>query len=101
MRRIHVEDGLSLRFPVRDEAFNEGVEIGILAALMSSGQRDFSHWVSNANVEQARAMADKMGYRLTEGEVDETVTQVILRTGRVRPALTLVHSRSDAGQNVA
>ena len=101
MRRIQVEDGLSLRFPGRSEDFNEGVEIGVLAVLMSSGQRGFTHWVSSANVEQAREIAGKMGYRLTEGEVDGTVTQVILRTGRVRPTLTLVHSRPDAGQNVA
>ena len=101
MRRIHVEDGLSLRFPGRDEEFNEGVEIGVLAALMSSGQRGFTHWVSSANVEQARSIARQMGYRLTEGMADGTLTQVILRTGRVRPTLTLVHSRSDAGQIVA
>ena len=68
---------------------------------MSSGQRGFSHWVSTANVEQARSVAEKMGYRLMEGEVNGTLTQVILRTGRVGPILTLVHSRSDAGQNVA
>ncbi len=101
MRRIHVEDGLSLRFPGRSEDFNEGVEIGVLAVLMSSGQRGFSHWVSSANVEQAREVAGKMGYRLTEGDRDGSLTQVILRTGRMRPMLTLVHSRPDAGQSVA
>ena len=101
MRRIHVEDGLSLRFPGRDDEFNDGVEIGILAALMSSGQRGFTRWVSSANVEQARAIAEKMGYRLTTGEVDGVWTEVIFRTGRARPKLTLVHSRSEAGQNVA
>ncbi len=101
MRRIHVEDGLSLRFPGRDEDFNEGVEIGILAMLMSSGQRGFTHWVSSANVEQAREIAGKMGYRLTEGHRDGGLTEVILRTGRARPTLTLVHSRAEAGQSVA
>src|SRR3712207_4563291 len=68
VRRIHVENGLSLRFPHRDEEFDEGVEIGILAVLMSSGARGFTHWVSTANVEQVRALAEGMGYRLTEGE---------------------------------
>jgi hypothetical protein len=101
VRRIHVENGLSLRFPGRDEDFNEGVEIGILATLMSSGQRGFTHWVSSANVEQAREMASQMGYRLTAGAIDGDLTEVILRTGRARPTLTLVHSRRDAGQNVA
>jgi hypothetical protein len=101
MRRIHVEDGLSLRFPNRGEDFNEGVEIGVLAVLMSAGQRGFTHWVSPANVEQAREIAGKMGYRLTEGTSDGGLTEVILRTGRARPTLTLVHSRPQSGQHVA
>ena len=101
MRRIQVEDGLSLRFPGRDEEFNEGVEIGILAVLMSTGQRGFTRWLSSANVEQARAIADKMGYRLTTGEVDGGLVEAIFRTGRARPKLTLVHSRDEAGQHVA
>lgn len=98
MRRIHVEEGLSLRFPGRDEDFNEGVEIGILAAFMSSGQRGFTHWISQRNVEQARAIAEKMGYRLTQGETDGELTEVIFRTGRMRPTLVLVHSKPTAGQ---
>ncbi len=101
MRRIHVEHGLSLRFTGRDEEFNEGVEIGILVGLMSSGQRGFTHWISPANVEQARALAEKMSYRLTEGDTGGELTEVILRTGQARPTLTLVHSSSDAGKNVA
>ena len=28
MRWVQVEDGLSLRFPARDAAFHEGVELG-------------------------------------------------------------------------
>ena len=101
MRRIHVEDGLSVRFPGRSEEFNEGVEIGMLAVLMSSGQRGFTRWLSPANLEQARAIADRMGYRLTAGEADGDLTEAIFRTGRARPKLTLVHSRPAAGQNVA
>ena len=101
VRRIHVEEGLSLRFPGRDEEFNEGVEIGILAILMSSEPRGFTHWISSANVAQARAIADKMGYRLTEGASDGELTEVILRSGRSRPALRLVHSAAQSEQGVA
>jgi hypothetical protein len=101
VRRIHVEDGLSLRFPHRDQEFNEGVEIGILAVFMSSGQRGFTHWVSTANVEQARSLAAGMGYRLTQGDTDGMLTELIFRTGRARPQLTLVHSRPETGQHVA
>jgi hypothetical protein len=101
VRRIHVENGLSLRFPNRDKEFDEGVEIGVLAVLMSSGARSFTHWVSTANVAQVRALAEGMGYRVTEGEADGALTQVIFRTGGSRPKLTLVHSRVEAGQHVA
>jgi hypothetical protein len=101
VRRIHVEDGLVLRFPGRSEDFAEGVEIGILALLLSSGARGFTHRISTRTVEQARDLAVRMGYRLTEGPSDGLMTEIILRTGRARPALTLVHSSTEPGQNVA
>jgi hypothetical protein len=101
VRRIQVEDGLALRFPGRGEEFNEGVEIGILAAMMSSGQRGFTQWMSTDNIEQARAIAEKLGYHLTTGEVDGILTEVTFRTGRARPTLTLVHSRVEADQKIA
>jgi hypothetical protein len=101
VRRIHVEDGLSLRFPGRQEDFNEGVEIGLLIALMTSGQDSFSRWLSTGNIDQARAIAEMMRYRMVEGAVDGTWTELTFRTGRARPKLRLVHSRAEAGQDVA
>ena len=99
MRHIHVEDGLSLRFPGRDEEFNEGVEIGIVAARMSTGQSCFTTRVSLANIEQACSLAEKMGYRLILGPTQDTSAQVTFRTSPARPRLTLVHSRQHSGQN--
>ena len=43
MRWVQVEDGLSLRFPARDAAFHEGVELGILAALLNAGHGRLTH----------------------------------------------------------
>ena len=97
MRRIHVEEGLRLRFPNRDEGFNEGVEIGILAVLLSYGQRGFTHYMSRGAVEQAREMAQKMGYRLTEGVEAGELVEVILRGSRERPKLTLIESCVETG----
>ena len=65
MRWVQVEDGLSLRFPARDAAFHEGVELGILAALLNAGHGRVTHILSAANLNQARALATKMGYRLS------------------------------------
>ena len=92
MRHIHLADGMRLRFPGRTEEFDLGVEIGVLAILMDSGLREIERVISTANLEQARALAEKMGYRLTEGMRDDDEVSVVLRFGQARPALKLVHS---------
>lgn len=92
MRHIHLTDGLRLRFPGRGEDFDQGVEIGAVAALMEMEVADVSRWIAAANLEQARALAQKMGYRLVEGQTEDGWTHVTLRRGRARPQLRLVHS---------
>ena len=97
MRWIQVEDGLSLRFPARDAAFHEGVEMGILAALLNAGHGRVTHILSAANLDQARVLAAKMGYRLTLGAGKGETIEVDFWTGAARPRLTLVHARSEEG----
>jgi hypothetical protein len=92
MRHIHIADGLRLRFPGQNEIFDLGVEIGVLAALMDQGPREFSRWISSENVEQARALAESLGYRLVPGSTDDAWTEVTLRSGRARPQLRVVQS---------
>lgn len=98
MRRIDVSDGLRVRFPSRGEEFDQGVEIGVIAALMSMELADFSRWISTSSVGQARTLADKLGYRVIEGSTEEGWAQVTFRFGRTgrgaRPSLKLVHSAS-------
>jgi riboflavin synthase alpha subunit len=101
MREIHVEDGLCLRFPGRDEDFNEGVEIGIVAVLMGAGESGFTRCLATANLEQARSVAEKMGYHLVTGRCDGLSTLVTFRAGPPRPKLALVHSRDDGEIAVA
>jgi hypothetical protein len=92
MRHIHLADGLRLRFPGRDENFDQGVEIGILAVLMDSGTREFSRRISGANLEQARALAKQFGYHVVEGSEAEEWVELLFRFGPARPQLKLVHS---------
>jgi hypothetical protein len=92
MRHIHLTDGLRLRFPGRGEEFDQGVEIGVLAVLMDMATPNVSRWIATANLEQARALAQKMDYRIAEGASEEGWTHVTLRRGPVRPQLRLVHS---------
>jgi len=92
MRQIHLTDGTRVRFPGRTEEFDQGVEIGILAVLMDFGTPEITRTISASNLEQARALADKLGYRLLEGVGADGLTTVILRRAQVRPVLKLVHS---------
>ncbi len=92
MRSIEVADGVTVRFPSRSEEFDQGVEIGALAAALAQGPSE--HWqrLSPGNSEQARALADAMGYRMLEPKPGATDLEMIfVRSGR-RPALRLVHS---------
>ena len=92
MRHIHVEDGLRLRFTGRSEEFDDGVEIGLLAAKLALGPPEFTQLIANRTLEQAQSLALKMGYRFHIVWADEDWTEVIFLTGCRRPKLTLVHS---------
>jgi hypothetical protein len=92
MRHIHLADGLRLRFPGRSEDFDQGVEIGMLAVAMDSGEREFSRWVSARNIDQVRALAKQFGYTVVEGHGDQDWIELQFRFGKARPQLKLVHS---------
>jgi hypothetical protein len=98
MRHIHLGEGLRLRFPGRGEEFNLGVEIGMIAALMEAPLREFTRRIASANLEQARALADGLGFRLLHGPAEGEWVDVTFRYGKARPSLRLVHSRGDEAQ---
>ena len=93
MRHIHLAEGLRLRFPERSEEFDQGVEVGVAAALMESELREFARWISAPNLEQVREVAERLGYRLIEGASDGEWTHATFRFGQARPQFRLVHSR--------
>ncbi len=90
MRKIHVEHGLQVGFPHRSAEFAEGVEIGILAALMATGSPRFHHRISPTTVEQARDLAGPLGYRLMVSDEADGLVQVALSRTSLRPRLSLV-----------
>jgi hypothetical protein len=93
MRRIQIEEGLWIRFPKRDAAFAEGVEIGALAACMAMALPEFRRTISADAFEQARALAGKLGYRAVPGNDGPFQTMdVTFTTRRERPKLRLVCS---------
>ena len=66
MHHIHLAEGMRLRFPARNADFDQGVEIGIVAALMSQDLTEFTRKISNDNLGQVRALVEQFGYRLVD-----------------------------------
>ena len=95
MRPIHVEDGLTIRFPHRCAEFVEGVEIGLLAASLSTGAPRILSWLSPQVLEQAISLAAEMGYHNAEQTPDGEWTCLEFRFGWARPTLKLVHSEPE------
>jgi hypothetical protein len=92
MHHIHLAEGLRLRFPARSADFDQGVEVGMLAALMSQDVTEFSRRISMANLGQVRAVAEQFGYRLLEGEAVEDSVLLTFYSRSARPRLRVVHS---------
>jgi hypothetical protein len=92
MHHIHLAEGLKLRFPARSADFDQGVEVGMLAALMSQDVAEFNRRISNPNLGQVRALADQFGYRLVEGEAEGESVSLTFYNRTARPRLRVVHS---------
>jgi len=86
MRKVIIEDGLTVRFPTRDESFADGVELGMLATLMSFNLASFSRTIATTNVDQARSLAQKLGYPsvIAEAEHGGSTKLTISRTRKVQ-----------------
>ena len=63
MHHIHLAEGMRLRFPARSADFDQGVEIGIVAALMSQDLTEFTRKVSRGQATAAGADAGLEGVR--------------------------------------
>ncbi len=97
MWKISIQDDLRISFPARDDSFSEGVEIGMLATLMSTGQREFTRTVSTRGVEQAQRLGEKLGYHIAAMEVTEDAfVRLTFRDRTQRPRLKLIAGRSDS-----
>jgi hypothetical protein len=92
MHHIHLAEGMRLRFPERSADFDQGVEVGIVAALLSQDPPEFSRRISNSNLGQVRALVEQFGYRLVEGAADEEFVELTFYNRTARPRLRVVHS---------
>jgi hypothetical protein len=90
MALIEVEDGLRVRFPGRDPAFLEGVEIGLLLSDLAAGVPVIERRMRTASLPQARELAEAFGYRLAAAPDNGGWTEIHCGDGRARPRLTLV-----------
>jgi len=97
MQIVHLSDSKKLRFPARCEDFVQGVEIGIVAALMDVPLIIFIKKISAANLDQVEALAEKMGYEIEAGHQEEdwvelTFRHIASQPRRAQRRLKLVHS---------
>ncbi|KQT85377.1 hypothetical protein [Aurantimonas sp. Leaf443] len=90
MRHIEIAEGLRIRFPARGPDFDDGIEVGMLAALMALGGPVVERGVSPAAAEQAAILAGKLGYHVADERRDGALTYITLRKGRARPRLSIV-----------
>ena len=90
MRHIELEEHLRVRFPTRSEEFNEGVEVGVVAAMMAAGMPGFCRWLSRNAASQVEELARRLGYRITEQQRKGDRAEIAFQATFVRPALRVV-----------
>ena len=89
-RKIFLDDACTLHFTGRGAEFSDGVEVGILAAQMDRGIINLQRWIAVDNLEQIRALAVKLGYRLLPGEIAGDTIHITLLHQSARPRLRLM-----------
>jgi hypothetical protein len=91
MRTIYLDDEVRIRFPNQGAEFDEGVEVGMIAAMMVAGEPKISRWVSQGAIVQLRELAPKLRYRLTvDPHQTGELAKVLLTSAKMRPQLRLV-----------
>ena len=90
MRTIHLDPDLRVRFPRRSRDFDEGVEIGVAAALMARGEPTISRWLAADSIEQFRSLAGKFNYRVTIDANDGELQHAVASRVALKPRLRLV-----------
>ena len=89
MRHIEIAEMVRVRFPDRSGEFDEGVEIGVLAALMALGHKEITRTISRRALEQVRPLAQNLRYRVLASGEGEMVA-VTLHSPATKPSLRLV-----------
>ena len=85
-----------MRFPTRGDEFDDGVEIGLAIARMASGETSIPASVGEASVEQLRALARRLNYRVEAEDSDGRLVTLMLAPVSKRPRLRLVGAGQDA-----
>lgn len=90
MRHIELEDALKIRFASEPEAFDRGVEVGMVAALMAAGVSSFERTVAAEVEEPVRRLAEKLGYRVVPRALASGKARLHLTIATRRPVLRVV-----------
>jgi hypothetical protein len=87
---MEIEPELRVRFPARGPDFDDGFEVGLVAAQMGMGGRLIERVVGASALPQLTALARAMSYRLVVRPVDADHVAVTAEPTHARPALRLV-----------
>lgn len=68
---LEVAEQVKMYFPFREDDFLEGFEVGAIAALLSHGINEMNRVIMVGSVDQARAVAEGLGYQMVVGEEHE------------------------------
>ena len=90
MRLVEVEDGLRVRFASRSAEFDQGLEVGIAAAMMASGAVSFDRTVAPDTVEPIRILAQQLHYRVVASPAKDGRVRVTVMQTSSRPTLRVV-----------
>lgn len=90
VRKIEIEQDLRVRFPGRGPEFDDGVEVGIIAAHLGLGVRSVERLVNASVLAQLESLARAMSYRVVvNGPVGDSLAVTVERVD-ARPSLRVV-----------
>jgi hypothetical protein len=90
MRAIEIEDGVTIRFPLRSEEFADGFEAGLVAAALTGLPHRHDATIAAGTIPAITKLARCYGYRLVQGPEENGMVRLSLIRADLRPKLYVV-----------
>ena len=90
MRKIEIVDDFRLSFAGQPPAFDTGLEVGAISALMAHGVPFISRQISSETMRLLRPVADHCRYELHSSPLPGDLVDVVLKVRTGKPNLRVV-----------